>query len=145
MTTDQGGCSISTDSVLEQLTGKFHAVQPEGVDGASPDRNSDDGILLMVEIRVFGKVARALIDSGASRCFVSPGAVLRLGLHSIQEPCMLELADGQKILTNGKVPNALVQVASSTARVNMTVSPLLHNVDIILGVTWLHIVNPVGG
>ena len=118
-------------------------MQPEGVADTGKQRNSDDGILLIVEGRVFGKTARMLIDSGASRCFVIPGAVFRLGLHSVAEPCMLELADGRKIMTNGKVPAALVQIASSSARVDMTVSPLLHAVDVILGVTWLSSVNPL--
>ena len=37
--------------------------------------DEEDGILLIVPIRIYGKVFRALIDSGASRCFISPKVV----------------------------------------------------------------------
>ena len=141
---DYDGDSVTTfDPAIRQLIQQCHAVQPEGVADTDISRSSDDGILLIVEGCIFGKTARMLIDSGASQCFVTPGAVFRLGLHSIAELCMLELADGCKIMTNGKVPAALVQIASSSARVDMTVSPLLHAVDVILGVTWLSSVNPL--
>ena len=31
-------------------------------------RNEEDGILLIVLVRIYGKIFRALVDSGASRC-----------------------------------------------------------------------------
>ena len=34
-------------------------------------RDEEDGILLIVLVRIYGKVFRALVDSGASRCFIS--------------------------------------------------------------------------
>ena len=83
-------------------------MQPQAAEGVHLDRTVDDGILLVVPITVYGKTARALIDSGASRSFVSPETVVRVGLHSIGESCLLELANGHKILSHGKVPNALV-------------------------------------
>ena len=141
-TSENMGCTEFIDRLREQLAGSWDAVQPEGVVPGTT-RTSDDGILLVIPARVFGKPCRALVDSGASRSFVSPDGVLKLGLHCVNEPCMLELADGQKILSNGKVPHALISVASSTAKVDLTVTPLLQDVDVILGVTWLATVNPL--
>ena len=38
-------------------------------------RDEEDGILLIVPMRIYGKVFRVLVDSGASRCFASPEVV----------------------------------------------------------------------
>ena len=35
-------------------------------------RNIEDGLLMVVATRIYGKTVRALIDSGATRCFVTP-------------------------------------------------------------------------
>ena len=119
------------------------AVQHPAAEAVHPTRTVDDGILLMINIQLSGKTARALIDSGASRSFVSPETVVRVGLHSIGDTCLLELANGQKILSHGKIPQALVQIATSSSKINLTISPLLQDVDVILGMDWLQLVNPL--
>ena len=43
-------------------------------------RNKEDGVLLVVPARIFGQEVRALIDSGATRCFISPAGVTQRGL-----------------------------------------------------------------
>ena len=35
-------------------------------------RDEEDNMFLIVPVRIYGKVFRALVDSGASRCFISP-------------------------------------------------------------------------
>ena len=45
-------------------------------------RGEEDGILMIVPARIFGQEIRALIDSGASRNFISPTGVTRCGLLS---------------------------------------------------------------
>ena len=106
-------------------------------------RNLDDGILLIVTVRVFGKEMKALIDSGASRCFISPTAVVKGGLHSVYDKTVLELADGRRVLSEGKVPHCLINIASSSVKVDCTVSPLMRGIDLILGANWLQLVNPL--
>ena len=100
-------------------------------------RTQEDGILLVVTVRVHGKEARALIDSGASRSFISPAAIVRLGLHCVPSECVLELADGKKVLSQGKPSHTPICIGSSVSKLDLTVTPLLQQIDIILGVNWL--------
>ena len=39
-------------------------------------REKDDGVLLVVTAQLYGKKCRALVDSGATRSFIMPTAVL---------------------------------------------------------------------
>ena len=69
-------------------------------DGPTRDvRGKDDGVLLTVPARIYGKQIQALIDSGATRCFITPAAVLKCGLRTVPEETVLELADGRKLLS----------------------------------------------
>ena len=43
-------------------------------------RKIEDRLLLVVAARIYGKQVRALIDSGATRCFVTPACVKAVGL-----------------------------------------------------------------
>ena len=43
-------------------------------------RMVEDGLLLVVTARINGHPIRALIDSGATRCFVTPSCVTAVGL-----------------------------------------------------------------
>ena len=103
----------------------------------------DDGLLLIIPVRVFGKQAQALVDSGATRSFVSPKGTVQLGLHCVMDDVVLELADGSKVLSKGKAPHVPVVAAGSTVKVDLTVTPLLQDVDLILGVNWLQAANPL--
>ena len=133
---------VSIRSTKDQSPAPCVAVQDQPAAG-SPQRGVEDGLLLYIPIRIFGKTARALVDSGASRNFISPSAVVRLGVFTTHENSLLELADGKKILSQGKAPGVLVQVASETGKHDMTVCPLLREVDVILGMTWLTQANPL--
>ena len=113
------------------------AVHPQGEPIGSVQRGKDDGVLLIVTARLFGHECRALIDSGATRSFVTPAAVLRCGLHSIHQETLLELADGRTLLSQGQCPHVLVGVSSRNCKVDLTVCPLMKNIDVILGVNWL--------
>ena len=97
-------------------------------------RKKDDGILLVVKARIFGKECKALIDSGATRSFITPAAVLRCGLHSIHQETLLELADGRKLLSQGQCPHTLLTVSSKNCKVDLTICPLMKNIDVILGI-----------
>ena len=106
-------------------------------------RDKDDGILLVVDARIFGKQCRALIDSGATRSFITPAAVLRCGLHSVHQETLLELADGRKLLSQGKCPHTIITVSNKNCKVDLTVCPLMKDIDVILGINWLQMTNPL--
>ena len=83
---------------------------------------------------------RALVDSGASRCFISPSALQVLGLQGRRSDTFLELGNGQRVLSRGYVPEVPVTVGGHTSSTNLTVTSLLHDSDVILGMTWLQVV-----
>ena len=106
-------------------------------------RGMEDGLLLVVTARINGHTVRALIDSGATRCFVTPACITAVGLKGIPRDVFLELGNGQKYLSRGYVPEVPVVTGGLTVRVGLTVTNLLHDVDLVLGVNWLELVNPV--
>ena len=59
-------------------------------------RGIDDGLLLVVTTRINGHPVRALIDSGATKCFVTPACVTTVGLMGRPQDTFLELGNGQK-------------------------------------------------
>ena len=106
-------------------------------------RGIDDGLLLVVAARINGHPVRALIDSSATRCFVTPACVAVVGLMGKPQDTFLELGNGQKFLSRGFVPEAPVVTAGLIARVGLTITSLLHEVDLVLGMNWLQLVSLV--
>ena len=106
-------------------------------------REESDGILLVVPVMINGKQFSALIDSGATRCFVTQKCCTIAGLSCMPCDTFLELGNGTTALSRGKVQGAPIVTASVTARMDLTVSHLLHNVDIVLGINWLKHINPL--
>ena len=86
---------------------------------------------------------KALIDSGATRCFVTPSCVTPVGLKGIPRDIFLELGNGEKYLSWGYVPDVPVVTAGLTVKFELAVTNLLHEVDLVLGINWLQLVNPV--
>ena len=68
-------------------------------------RKFEDGLLLVVSTRIYGKEVKSLIDSGATSCFVTPSCVARVGLKGVPRDVCLELGNGEKYLSRGYVPN----------------------------------------
>ena len=56
-------------------------------------------------MQIYGKIVRALIDSNATRCFVTPTYVTAIGLKGKPHNIFLELGNGGKFLSRGYVPN----------------------------------------
>ena len=102
-----------------------------------------DGLLLVVTARINGHSVCALINSSATRCFVTPSCVTAVGLKGQPQDTFLELGNGQKFLSRGLVPEVPVVTTGLMVRVGLTVTSLLHEVDLVLGVNWLQLVNPV--
>ena len=66
-------------------------VDDQGNESVQIPRIEEDGILLVVPARINGKLFSALIDSGATRCFVTPECCTVAGLSCIPHDTFLEL------------------------------------------------------
>ena len=64
-------------------------------------RRVEDGLLLVVSARIYEKTVKAFIDSGATRCFVTPSFVAAVGLKEIPRDIFLELRNGEQFLFGG--------------------------------------------
>ena len=106
-------------------------------------RSEEDGILLIVPARIFGREIHALIDSGATRNFISPAGVTQCGLTVESHNTFLELGDGKKVLSRGRAVNVPVVTSGFTMRTNLAVTNLLHGVDLVLGMAWLKVADPL--
>ena len=106
-------------------------------------RAEEDGILLVVPARIFGHEICALIDNGETRNFISPAGVTQCGLTVESHNTFLELGDGKKVLSRGRAVDVPVVTFGYMMRTNLTVSNLLHGVDIVLGMTWLKMADPL--
>ena len=97
----------------------------------------------MVPVRIHGHEYRALIDSGATRSFVSPACITEIGMKTRKNNTLLELGSGSKVLSKFEAMDVLVVIAGRTFKIDFTVSDLLHNVDLVLGIIWLKEHNPL--
>ena len=66
-------------------------------------RTIEDGLLMVVSARIYGRKIRTLIDSGATRCFVSPACVTACGLKGRPRDIFLELGNVEKIISRGYI------------------------------------------
>ena len=89
------------------------------------ERKIEDGLLMVVATRIYGKKVRALIDSGATRCFVTPAYVTACGLKGTPRDIFLELGNGKKYLSKGYVSDVPVVTAGLTVKIGLTVTALL--------------------
>ena len=78
-------------------------------------RSEDDGVLFKIKIQIQGKVYVALVDSGASRNYASPEAVVDWELPGTPNVVHLELADGSKIRSTQKIPGVMRTAGKSSA------------------------------
>ena len=109
----------------------------------STERSQDDGILLIVPARLYGHKVQCLVDSGATRCYMSPDIQLAAGINCTASETFLELADGTRVISAGRAPAVLFSIGGNSFRMDFTVTKLLHGVDLVLGMTWLQRVNPL--
>ena len=104
----------------------------------SIDREIFNGILLVVPVRIHGREYRALIDSAATRSFISLACITETGMKTRKNNMFLELGNGSKVLSKFEAMDIPVVVVGRTFKIDFTVSDLLHNVDLVLGITWLN-------
>ena len=96
-------------------------------------RTVEDGLLIVVSASIYGRKIRTLIDSGATRCFVSPACLAACGLKGVPRDVFLELGNREKILSSGYIPNIPVVTTSLIVKTGLTFTSLLHDVDLVLG------------
>ena len=104
---------------------------------------SRDHVLLTVTAMINGTPVRALVDSGASRSFVSDELKLRPPLTFVGAYSSLELANGETIVSTGRAPNVLVCIGEVQCRIDLTAIPLMDGISVILGKDWLDMLNPL--
>ena len=66
-----------------------------------------------------------------------------VGLKGTPHDIFLELGNGEKFLSRGYVPDVPVVIADLIVKVGLTINNLLHEVDLVLGINWLQLVNPM--
>ena len=106
-------------------------------------RNEEDGILLVEPTRIFGHEICALIESGATRNFISLAGVTKCGLKVEPHSTFLDLGDGTKVLSRGRAIDVPIVTAGYTLKTDLTVTNLLDDVDLILGMTSLQEADPL--
>ena len=102
-----------------------------------------DGLLLRIQTRCCGQELICLIDCGASRCYLDSQIVLRLGLQPVAENATLELGDGTRVPSKGRIEKLIFTMGSRTYSQEFTVTDLMTGVDMVLGMSWLEQVNPL--
>ena len=141
------GCSQAnigrSKNISEQETPQTQLCAVSFQDQPQNPRQQEDGILMVVPARIYGQEICALIDSGATRCFISPAGVTQCGLNVEAHNTFLELGDGKKVLSKGRAVDVPVVTAGYAVKMNLTVSNLLHGVDVVLGMTWMRAANPL--
>ena len=69
--------------------------------------------------------------------------VTAVGLKGKSRDIFLELGNGEKFLPTGYIPDVPVVTAGLTMKVGLIVTNRLHEVDLVLGINWLQLVNPI--
>ena len=110
---------------------------------ASAGRKITDGMLFRVAVSVAGRKCVALIDSGASQSYMAPKTVTLCELECEPAVLHLELADGSKIKATQQTQFTSCTVGEAVSKIRFTVTNLLSNVDLVLGMDWLVQWNPV--
>ena len=91
---------------------------------------------MLFNAKVCGDKAVALLDSGATRSFVSPRLVEALGLSTRPDACPITLADGS-VTSAASCVAVTVRLHNCSSRVTALVMPLAESYDLILGDDWL--------
>ena len=115
----------------------------DAVGEPTPSIGVQDHVLLVVDAMVQGTRVPALIDSGATRSFISDQLQCRPALHFVGAYSALELANGETIVSTGIAPRVLVCIRSIPCRLALTAVPMMEGIQLILGKDWLDIMNPV--
>ena len=135
--------TVTDDIEEEALSGQDKDQEKGRTKQRKVIRTVEHGLMMVIFARIYGRKIRKLIDSGASRCFVSPAYVTACRLKGVPRNIFLELRNGEKILSRGYIPDVPVVIAGLTVKIGLIVTNLLHDVGLTLGMNWLKLVNPI--
>ena len=96
----------------------------------APSTGVKDHVLLVVRAVVNGTSVPALIDSGASRSFVSDRLQCHQPLQFVGAYSALELANGETIVSTGIAPRVLVCIGKVPCRLALTAVPMMEGVHL---------------
>ena len=135
------------EELIEKAMAAQHWVaigaEEQKTSSASAGRKLKDGMLFRVAVSVSGRRVVALIDSGASQSYMAPETVALCELTCEPAELHLELADGSKIKSTQQTQFTQCTVGEASSLIRFTITKLLSNVDIVLGMDWLARWNPV--
>ena len=135
------------EELIEKAMAAQHWVaigaEEQKTSSASAGRKLKDGMLFRVAVSVSGRRVVALIDSGASQSYMAPETVALCELTCEPAELHLELADGSKIKSTQQTQFTPCTVGEASSLIRFTITKLLSNVDIVLGMDWLARWNPV--
>ena len=145
------GAPAKAKEFLSELVGapkcmiqrKETTTEPIAVSGSDSGSVGKDHLLLILRAVINDTRVSALVDSGATRSFVSEQLQTRPPMKFIGAYSSLELANGETIVSTGIAPNVLVCIGSTVSRVSLTAVPMMEGIDVILGRDWLDSVNPL--
>ena len=66
-----------------------------------------------------------------------------MGPKGIPRDVFLELGNNEKYLYRGHVLDVPIATTGLTVKIGLTVTNLLHEVDLVLGINWLQLFNPI--
>ena len=135
--TIEGEVNILSKKPHAQLSVVSDEIQPKN------PRNKQDGILLVIPTQIFSHEIPALINTSATRNFISLAGLTKCGLKGELHNTFLELGESTKVLSRGRAIDILVVTASYLQKTDLTVYSLLHEVDLALGITWLVEADPL--
>ena len=99
--------------------------------------------MIVVPAWIFYQEIHALIDNGATQCFISPSGVRKYGLTVELHNTFLELGDGKKVLSRGRAIDVPIVTASYLMKTDLTINNLLYGVNVVLGMAWLQEADPL--
>ena len=102
-----------------------------------------DNLLLIVKGMVNDTSVSMLVNSGATRSFVSEQLRTRPPLNFIGAYSSLELANRETIVSTGIAPDVLLCIGKTVSWVSLTTVPMMEGIQVILGRDWLDTVNPL--
>ena len=108
---------------------KETTTKPIAVSGSDSGSVGKDHLLLILRAVINDTRVSALVDSGATRSFVSEQLQTRPPIKFIGAYSSLELANGETIVSTGIAPNVLVCIGSMVSRVSLTAVPLMEGIE----------------
>ena len=129
----QGGAKALTLEDCSNEMARVHATLQPGT-GYQPS-------VLDLEIILFAKKFRVLIDSGSTHSFIHPSITRSLGLE--MKPCLdlrVELADGRHQICNRITPELTFILGNLKSKTKFVELPI-GRYDLILGMNWLSLMH----